>query len=306
MDLAKSAMLVSVSITNGGLLGERRDKTATALVQKTYSIADRRSKASKYLIDRNHPKVKAVVAASQRVRECLYRYSMPWGDDKSRLLAVNVHEVFAKKIADAEHELREAWKEYLQVYPALIAASERELGKLFDRSQYPTVLQAEDMFSYKLTYWPIPSTGHFVAEIAQEAVNKATAEMSLEIETRLKNAAKDIVERGRETVRIFVERLESYKSKADGKIIRDSLVNNLRHMSQLIAEMNITDNEEIYHFSNQMLRLSHFAAEDLRNIPTCRKDAITIAKRILDQVIELDTVDLQVSEMVSEAAEYDF
>ena len=306
MDLAKSAMLVQLTITNGGLLGERRDKTATALVQKTYSIADRRSKASKFLIDRNHQKVKAVVAASQRVREVLYKHTMPWGDDKSRLLAVGVHEVFVKKMTDAEHELREAWREYLQVYPELIAASERELGKLFDRSQYPTVTQAEDMFSYRLTYWPIPSTGHFIADIAKEAVNKATAEMSLEIETRLKNAAKDIVERGRETVRIFVERLESYKSKADGKLIRDSLVNNCKEISELIIDMNITDNEDISLLAVKIGRLGWATAEHYRTDNGLRHNAIQMGKDILKTMIDLDTVDLQVSEMVSEAAEYDF
>src|ERR1700732_2123689 len=96
-NLAKNAMLVSVSIINGGLLGERRDATASNLVQNTYGTADHRTKASKYLIDRKHKSVKQVVAASQRVREVSYRYSMPWGDDKSRLLPVKTADEFRSK-----------------------------------------------------------------------------------------------------------------------------------------------------------------------------------------------------------------
>src|SRR6266705_7075627 len=137
MQLAKSAMLVSVSIVNGGLLGERRDNVASLLVENTYSVAHRRTKASKYLIDRRHKAVKQVVAASQRVREIAYRYTMPWGDDKSRLLPVKLAEDFRAKVETAIEELKEARENYIQHYPALISASERDLGELFDRSQYP-------------------------------------------------------------------------------------------------------------------------------------------------------------------------
>lgn len=306
MDLAKSAMLVSVTIINGGLLGERRDKTATSQMERRFKLHERRGKASKFLIDRKHDKVKAVVAASQRVREVLYKYTMPWGDDKTRLLPVNVHDTFKEKITGAIAELHEAWEEYLQVYPALIAASERELGDLFDRAEYPPISRARDLFSCKVTYWPMPSTGHFLANIAQDAAKQATADMSLEIETRLKNAAGSLVARGRETVEIFVERLSSFKSKADGKLIRDSLVNNLKELGTLIDDMNVTNNVDISNMANDMRRLGKLTAEELRDVPQTRKNAISYAKQILKKAVDLERIDLQVSEMVAEAAEYDF
>src|SRR5258705_1489144 len=305
MDLAKSAMLVSVTIINGGLLGERRDKTATGYVERKFNLHDRRAKASKFLIDRKHSKVKAVVDASQRVREIVYKYSLPWGDDKTRLLPVAVHEEFVRKISDAEHELRLAWEDYLQVYPALIADSERELGDLFDRTEYPSPVRAKDMFRFKLTYWPMPSTGHFVADIAKEAVAQATSQMSLEIETRLKEAAMTMVNRAKEIVGIFVERLESYKSTADGKLIRDSLVNNCLEISELLNDMNITENEDIKLMARSIRRLGNLTAGELRDSPRVRGTAIKYGKEILAKAVELDTLDLEVSGMVAEAAEYD-
>jgi len=306
MDLAKSAMLVSVTIINGGLLGERRDKTATGYVERKFNLHERRAKASKYLIDRKHAKVKAVVAASQRVREVVYKYTLPWGDDKTRLLPVGVHDEFAKKISDAEHELRVAWEEYLQVYPALIADSERELGDLFDRAEYPKAHRAKEMFKFKLTYWPMPSSGHFVADIAKEAVAQATRQMSLEIETRLKEAAITLVARAKETVEIFVDRLENYKSTADGKLIRDSLVNNCKEMSELLCNMNISDNQDIYDMARSLNRLGNLTAQELRDDKSLRVDAIHRGKAILAKAIKMDTLDLEVSSMVAEAAEYEF
>jgi hypothetical protein len=309
MDLAKSAMLVSVNIVNGGLLGERKNAKATQLVHDTYSIADKRAKASTFLIDRKHPKVKAVVAASQRVREVLYKYTMPWGDDKTRLLSTGVYNTFAAKMKDAELELREAWEQYLHVYPSLVADSERKnsgLGGLFDASQYPSVGKAREMFAFKLTYWPMPNAGNFVAEIANDAAAKAKAEMALEIETRLKASAKELVERGRQAVATLVDRLQSYNKKEDGKIIKDILITNLRETSNLIRAMNITGNQDIENFAWRILRLTHDTADDYRRYRHARVKGITLGQQILKEQIDLDTVDLQVADMVAQASEYAF
>src|SRR5258705_11231717 len=116
MQLAKAAMLVSVSIVNGGLLGERRDNTASLLVENTYSVAHRRTKASKYLIDRRHKAVKQVVAASQRVREVVYSFTLPWGDDKARLLPVKLDETFRSKLTLPVAELNADRENYIKHY----------------------------------------------------------------------------------------------------------------------------------------------------------------------------------------------
>lgn len=306
LDLAKSAMLVSVTIVNGGLLGERKDTTATAQMERRFQLHERRGKASKFLIDRKHPKVKAVVAASQRVREVLYKYTMPWGDDKTRLLPIGVYDEFKSKMADAEAELRTTWDEYLQVYPSLISASERELGKLFDRNEYPSVRSARDMFRFKLTTWPLPTAGHFVAKISDEAAKQAKIDMNLEIEQRLKDGAQSLVDRAKEHAQILLERLNSFKSKKDGKIIRDSLVGNLREISFLLSEMNITGNEDINSLSHDLYRLARYTASDLRENFWARSSIKREARAIMQKVIGLNRIDKEVADMVADAAEYDF
>jgi hypothetical protein len=307
--LAQNAMLVSVNITNGGLLGERKNAKATALVHKTYSIADKRAKASTYLIDRKHPKVKAVVAASQRVREVLYKYTLPWGDDNTRLLAANLHDEFSKKMREAETELREAWDKYLQVYPSLIADSERKesgLGGLFDATQYPSVRKARELFAFKLTYWPVPSAGSFIADISDEAAKKAKAEMGLEIETRIKDATRDLVDRARQAVATFVDRLQSFQKKGDGKIIKDILISNLREMSQLINSMNITNNRDISEMAYKIERVCRYSGEVYRRRPDILSDGIFLGKQLLEHEIDLDNLNHQVADMVAEASEYEF
>jgi len=307
MQLAKSAMLVSVSIVNGGLLGERRDNQASLLVENTFSVAHRRTKASKYLIDRKHKSVKRVVAASQRVREVVYRYTMPWGDDKSRLLPVKLAETFRLKIETAIMELQEARDNYIHDYPALVSASERDLGELFDRSQYPTVDRIKDLFTTKVTYWPIPESNNFVAEISNEAAKEAKDNIEREIEHRLLEATYDMVKRAKEVVSTYVTKLEKFRVDEDGTPetnFRDSLVDSVRDTAFLIERMNLTNNPQIKKVVLDLTRLSGFAAYHLRRRPMVREKALAAGQEILMNLTMLDLKDQEVSDMVADTIDF--
>ena len=310
MQLAKSAMLVSANIVNGGLLGERRDNVASLLVENTYNTAHRRTKASKYLIDRKHKSVKQVVSASQRVREVIYRYTLPWGDDKSRLLSVKLLETFREKLNPAIIELNEARENYIQHYPALVSASERDLGELFDRSQYPRVDQIRGLFTTKVSYWPIPESGNFIAEISAEAAKEAKEGIEREIEQRLLEATYDLVKRAKEVVSIYVDRLEKFKpADKDNNLnqqgaFRDSLVDNVRDTANLIDRMNMTDNPQINKVVLDLKRLSGFATWGLRKRHDIRNRALSAGKEVLINLTMLDLKDQEVSDMVADAGEY--
>ena len=316
MQLAKSAMLVSVSIVNGGLLGERRDNQASLLVENTYNIANRRTKASKYLIDRKHKSVRQVVAASQRVREIVYKYTFPWGDDKSRLLPVKLADNFRAKVETAIEELKETRENYIQHYPALVSASERDLGKLFDRSQYPPIDQIRNLFTTKLTYWPIPESGNFIAEISNEAARDAKESIEREIEERLIEATYNLVSRAKDVVSTYVDKLENYKPAVNGDdtenpfdiksqgSFRDSLVNNIKDTANLIEQMNLTENPQIKKVIKDLNRLSGFAAYHLRKSEDIRQRALSAGQEILVNLTMLDLKDKEISTMVDDTGDY--
>jgi hypothetical protein len=318
MQLTKTAMLTSVSIVNGGLLGERKDSRATALVESTYNVAQRRAKASKFLIDRNQKCVKQVVAASQRVREVVYRYTMPWGDDKTRLLPVKLADTFKVKLGVAVAELEEARDDYIKEYPRLVKASELDLAELFDRSQYPTPDKVRDLFKTKVTYWPIPESNHFMAEISEGAAQEARDSIKREIEERLIEASYDMVRRAKEVVSIYVDKLENYKPAAmiedqfgnktkeasNGTAFRDSLVDNVKETANLLENMNLTNNPQINKVIKDLRRLSGFAAFHLRKTPSIREKALTAGQEVLINLTMLDLKDQEITDIVSDASDY--
>jgi len=130
--------------------------------------------------------------------------------------------------------------------------------------------------------------------------------MALEIETRLKTSAQELVNRGREAVATLMERLQSFNKKADGKIIKDTLIKNLEEVAHLIEDMNITRNSDIYDMAWKIRRLSKVSAAGYRYHPQLRTEGLSLGEAILKEQIDLDTLDLEVSEMVAEAGEYEF
>lgn len=314
-------MLVSVGIVNGGLLGERRDQTASSLVQNTYGTADKRTKASKYLIDRKHKSVKQVVAASQRVRETVYRLTMPWGEDKQRLLPVKLAEEFRSKIELALAELEEARAEYIQNYPALVAASERDLGELFERGQYPNVDKIRALFTHKIAYWPMPESNHFIADISNEAAKEAKEGIEAEIEQRLLEATYDMVRRAKEVVSAFVDKLSQFKGEPTGywdphkgdiykaeNSFRDSLVDNISDTANLIDRMNLTENPQIKKVVKDLRRLTSVSADKLRNphpiYDTTREKYLTAGQEVLINLTMLDLKDQEISDMVADTSDF--
>ncbi len=300
MQIAKSAMLVSASIVNGGLLGERKDDRASALVESTYNVAQRRAKASKFLIDRKHKSVKQVVAASQRVREVVYKFTMPWGDDKVRLLPIKLADTFRVKLNSAIAELEEAREDYLQHYPSLVASTER----------------ARDLFKTKVTYWPIPESNHFIAEVSEEAAKEARDSIKREIEERLLEATYDMVRRAKEVVSIYVDKLENYKpartvkgkphevEPSNGTAFRDSLVDNVKETARLVESMNLTNNPEITKVVLDLKRLAGFAAYHLRKSDDIRARALTTGQEILINLTMLDLKDQEIASMVAKTSDY--
>jgi len=313
MSLSKSAMLVSVAIVNGGLLGERKDPIASNLVQTTYGTADRRTKASKYLIDRQHKSVKRVVAASQRVREVVYKYTLPWGDDKVRVLAIKLESAFRHDLELAIHELKHAREDYIHAFPALVSASERDLAELFDRSQYPGTDRIRDLFKTKVVYWPIPESNHFVADVSADAAKEAKESIEHEIEERLLEATYDMVRRAKEVVTAFVDKVSNLQFDEDGKPLKgtgftESLVGNIRDQAHLIERMNLTNNPQITKVVKDLNRIVTLAcrASFLKDASMAdgRKRALTAGQEVLANLTMLDLKDQEVSDMVDGTSDY--
>lgn len=306
MELAKRAVLVSLSIKLEGLLGERRDAAATSLVESTYSVAHKRAKASKYLIDRKHPKVKAVVAAAQQVRAVVYRYTFPWGDSGLRLLPAKAHAEFQAAAREALNTLHGCQEEYLGAYPSLVTQSKLDLNGMFDASQYPGVERVRTLFKASVEYWPMPQDGHFVADIATEAVAEARATMRAETIARTNTAINDMIGRVEQGVKLYVDKLSAYQHQDPEirAVFRDSLVSNTIEMGGLIRKLNFMDDPGIDVLANHVERLGRYTADTLRESQDARSTMISEGQALLNKLDSYRKLESQVDDVIGAVLDY--
>lgn len=306
VDLQKRAMLITLSIRLEGLLGERRDKAASELVESTYSVASKRAKASKYLIDRKHPKVKAVIAAAQQVRAVVYRYTFPCGDSGLRLLPIKAFPDFKNRVHAAMEDLKATQEAYLLAYPSLVAASESELGGLFDRSQYPSVERVKHMFKCGVQFLPMPDSGHFVADIANDAANEIRESIARDNERRIQEAVNDLIDRVEKSISFYVDKLSTYENEGDNVrgIFRDSLVANIQDMATLVRQLNVTDNPGILALATQIDRIGTVAASELRESKDKREAMVAQGQTLLAKLDSYRQMDVVVDEHIDSVADY--
>ena len=315
LELSKKAMLVTVNIKMEGLLGERRDKAANELVSDKYRADASLVKTAKYLINRKHPKVKIVVSRAQRVREIAYENSFAWGGTNLRMLPIRAHAHFDSKVNEAIRDLKEAWDEYELYYPSLVADAERTisgLGGLFDASQYPPKEHIKGMFSAGVEYWPIPDSGHFVAEIAEEVAQEARDAVVKNNTLRANSAINEMLARVEKGVAKYIDKIGSYKAETDNQgnrsnvvgIFRDSLVDNVKELAELIRRLNFSDDAGIDALAGQVNRLARAAADTLRDDPKLRESMVSEGRALIATLDSYRKTDSMVDDMIGDVRDY--
>lgn len=219
-------------------------------------------------------------------------------------------------------ELEEARDDYVHAYPSLVSASERDLGELFDRSQYPTPDKIKELFKATVTFWPVPESNHFIAEISDKAAKEAKKGIESEIESRLIEAAYDMVRRARVVVSELIEKLENAKTTEIGglaihpngklqSVIRDSLIDNISETADLIEKMNLTNNREIKKVIRDLRRLTGFSPYRWRQEPRIfgsktvgKPAALEIANEVMMNLVRLDLKDQEVDAMIEDTSDY--
>lgn len=308
--LQKNTMLVGTTVKLAGFLGERKDTGATELIASKYQADEKAVKGAKFLIDRTYPAVKRGVAMAQRVRQCGYDYSFPWGDSKLRLLPVKARDDFDAKIQQA---IADFWSvidnEYLPAYPHLVKEAEHRLGLLFDPHNYPNVNDVRKLFKCQVEYWPVPSGDNFIADIAQDAANEARQSLQRIAVERANEAVNETLTRIEKGVSLYVAKLANFKpaDKAAGemaKTFRDSATQNIEELADLVKKLNFADDAGINNLANQIQRLARYSCETLREDKMTRDAMIAEANGLIGKLDGMKKSDLESDQIIAAVADY--
>ena len=285
--ISSSAILVELSISVW--TARRLDKTASRAVTATNNAASGVANVNKKLLG-DCAELDAVQKFAANARNIHYSMSMPWSDMGMRLVPTAVYlNKYSKTMSELEQEFYRLVNIFLDAYQWEIGQSQVKLGDLFNPDEYPTTDAVRNKFRFQLHEMPVPDVGDFRLDIGNEAMSALADKYKNYYTTQLNNAMGDLWQRTHTALTKMSERLD-YADGQTKKVFRDSLVDNVVEMVELLDACNITND-------TQMSAMKARLEDTLRGVTpeALREDGYLRAetKRAVDEIIKaLPSIDL--------------
>lgn len=285
--ISSSAILVELSISVW--TARRLDKTASRAVTANNNAASGVANVNKKLLG-DCAELDAVQKFAANARNLHYGMSMPWSDMGMRLVPTAMYlSKYSKAMSELEQEFYRLVNIFLAAYQWEIGQAQVKLGDLFNPDEYPTTDAVRNKFRFQLHEMPVPDVGDFRLDVSNEAMNALADKYKSYYTTQLNNAMGDLWQRTHTALTKMSERLD-YADGQTKKVFRDSLVDNVVEMVELLDTFNITGD-------TQMSAMKSRLEDTLRGVTpdALREDGYLRAetKRAVDDIIKsLPTLDL--------------
>lgn len=284
-NLSESAMLVSVTISQWS--GRKLDAAVTAEVNRSHGASADAGRYNKSLIANDA--LASILAISNRARKIHYARSLPWLDNGARIMSAAGYLEFAKELRDVSAEFDAAVSDFVGNYSAYVEAARVRLNGMFKETDYPAASDIASRFRFEKRIWPLPSAADFRVTVGEGEQAIIRAEIEAQTRDALNGAMADAFKRVAEHVGNMAAKLADFKP-ADGKggkasgIFRDSLVENVRDLVDVLPSLNITGDAKLADITARMADLCRYDADALRDDTAARQETAAKARQIADDV----------------------
>lgn len=237
ISISTSAMLVdlNVSVWTARKLDK---KTGDEIIASKQARNRQAASVSKHLLA-GVSELADIAKIAGEARLMHYFYTLPWSDSGTRLLTTSAFMDYKQKMGELKTKFEDTVHSFLMVYPTLIAGMQLQLGALFNVAEYPSVQEIKSKFNFSSSIYPLPESGDFRVDIGKKAKAELEAQYREVYDRQLKGAMDEAWHRLHEVLSHLSERLE------DGKVFRDSLVENANELCEVLQYLNITSDPEL-------------------------------------------------------------
>ncbi len=241
ISIQSSAMLVGVTMRVWTAF--KLDKSTTAEVNMDKNADTGVARVNKNLF-KNVRELEAIKRHTRDVRKWLYDNTLPWADEGDRLLPTAAFFNFKQELNDKEKEFYDLRDAFLNKYDVLVGSQAFKMGSLFDRSEYPTLLEVAGKFDFTSSFSPLPQSGDFRVDIGTEALEALTSDYDAMFTDRFDAAVNDIKDRLMQGIKHLSQRLE-YGQDGKPNVFRDTALSNVADMLSRVKVLNISGDEAL-------------------------------------------------------------
>lgn len=276
-DLSSRAMLVKLRISRWGAKTNDQD-VVNEVAERKHSEASY-GKYTKSLLRSEH--LRAYKIAGRECRKIHKHYTSQW-DTGVGLLPASLYFDYTKSIGEkrreADRHVKAFVAEYADQWNKGLKEYRKALGDLFNEEDYPEPKYVEKKFGIQIRIFPIQDPNDFRVQLSGDTSDKLKKEMHSDFQDSLREAMKEPVIRLQELVTKVHEKLAD-----ENAIFRDSLIENVRELVEILPKLNVLDDPDITSLIHQTKKgiCSVSDTKALRHDAKYRKEVSNSAKSIL-------------------------
>lgn len=273
ISLATSALIVSVDVNVW--TATKQDKAISNEVTAAKNASADAGKFTKNLLS-NSPDHKALLNYRQTVYNWLQRSTYDWAGSMRLLPVINL-ERFKKEYEAHEKAFAALLDKFIVAYPTIISDAAFKQGDMFDRSEYPDVVDVRAKFRIKLHVSQVPSNdfraggiAQAIAEDLKQHYERQTAEI---INSVMDDASQRLVEIAERLKNACTEPEPDDDGKVKRKKIYDTTVTQAKEICETLKAFNLTNNTALNTAVHDLaFALDGIGVEELRESAYTRKE----------------------------------
>jgi len=281
MNISEKAMLVALSISAWS--GRKYDKDATAEVAQNHGTdASRAGRFNKILV--NPISLKDITSIAGNARNYTMSVTLPWLNDGIRIIPVDIYLEYVQRMSEYRSQFNQAVDKLLVEYDALVKQARLDLNGLFKESDYPSAESIRRKHAFNVRVFNLPDSNDFRVSLSESEFQSTKQEIEQNLSEAQDNAVRDVFQRVSMRMEHMLKRLKEVEAN-DGKGIRESMMNNISDLADILPKLNITNNPDIDGIAMQIKHdLATITSDDLRENQSSRIAAAQTARDILNKV----------------------
>lgn len=274
IDLSSKAICVSLGISQW--TGEKTDRAVSDKVNGDFKTKRNAGKFTKHLLSKNS--FKEIGRCSYNIKSFHKKMTSPW-DSGFDILASELIPDYQQKIKVLIRNFEDAADRFAAVYPSLLRQAERELRALFHRDEYPMISEVRDRFGVKLNFIPVPTSGDFRVEMADDEIEYMKQELDKNNQTKLARVTHHAWKNLYGVVKEMVNRMEASEK------FRDTAIKNVAELVAILPSLNIANDPKLDEMRREVEQ--SICSQDpkmLREDEVKKKDTINTARNLMDKM----------------------
>lgn len=243
MSITSSAVLVEMNISVW--TANKLDKSATEKVVSDNAAVQNAAQVRKNLMAGTTLR-KDIADYAAGCRLWHNTRTLPWADKGARLLSTSLFMDYKSEANVRRDTFNKMVDNFMVQYPALVQTANNYLGTLFNPEDYPSVDEVRDKFGFRLVFSPVPESGDFRLQVAEQDLQDLRQQYESNFNDRLAEAMREPWDRLHKLLTGMSEKLTDVEGEDETKKrYHDTLITNAQSLCALLTHLNVTKDAKL-------------------------------------------------------------